>query len=67
MNLVELFGEVNCEAQGGQPACIGLSFYSGETITVLAAKNSREFNQSIAVSLIADIIQRIQLLAMVVR
>eukprot|EP00116_Pleurobrachia_bachei_P010932 sb/3471194/ len=40
VNLVELFGEVNCEAQGGQPACIGLSFYSGETVTVLAAKNS---------------------------
>ena len=43
VNLLDLFSEMNCESEGGQNGCVAFKCVSGEVITVLAAKNSREY------------------------
>ena len=42
VNLLDLFSELNCEAEGGQSSCIAFKSLSSEVVTVLAAKNSRK-------------------------
>lgn len=43
VNLLDLFSELNCEAEGGQNSCIAFKCVSGEIVTVLAAKNSQKY------------------------
>ncbi|XP_063687264.1 protein PTHB1-like isoform X3 [Bolinopsis microptera] len=43
VNLLELFSEMNCEAEGGQNGCVAFKCASGEIVTLLAAKNSQKY------------------------
>ena len=42
ISLVELFEGMKCEDSGGMANCVALQSHSGEVVTILAAKNSRE-------------------------